>query len=284
LRALAAADPEKEVNMSKKHRIGKQKKVPSPTSRPIEHSGAAGVDIGAREIFAAIHHDPDNQPVRRFGAFTADLNQMADRFERCGVTTVAMESTGVYWIPLLEILERRGLRPVVVNAGHMKNVPGRRTGWHDCQWIQFLHSVGLLRPAFRPEDRVCAMRAIERHRGRLIEMGAQHVLHMQKALTQMNLQIQHVIGDITGTTGLAIVDAIVGGERDPIQLARLRDPRIEAGPEIVEKSLLGNWRQEHLFTLRQSLELYRTSSPHAWTRTKAHARRQKEKSQSRQAT
>lgn len=183
---------------------------------------------------------------------------MADWLARCGVTTVAMESTGVYWIPFFEILDRRGLQPCVVNARHMKNVPGRRTDWHECQWIQFLHSVGRLRAAFRPDDAVCAVRAILRHRQQLVEMGAQHVPHMQKALTPMNLQIHHVISDITGTTGLAIVDAILAGERDPATLAKRRDPRIKATPETVAKSLLGNWREEHLFTRRQSLERYRS--------------------------
>ena len=235
----------------------KRKKGLRLNDRPIEQPTAAGVDIGAREIFVAVHHDPDGDPVRRFGTFTEDLNQMADWLERCGVTTAAMESTGVYWIPLYEILDRRGLRPCVVNARHMKNVPGRRTDWRQCQWIQFLHSVGLLRAAFRPGDPVCAVRAILRHRQQLVEMGAQHVPHRQKALTQMNLQIHHVISGITGTTGLAIVDAILAGERDPATRAKLRDRRIKASPETVEKSLPGNWREEHLFTLRQSLELYR---------------------------
>lgn len=224
----------------------------------MEQPCAAGIDIGAREIFVAVHHDPDNQPVRRFGTFTEDLQQMADWLQRCGVTTVAMESTGVYWIPLFEILDRRGLQPCVVNARHMKNVPGRRTDWHECQWIQFLHAVGLLRAAFRPADPVCAVRAIMRHRQQLVEMAAQHVQHMHKALTQMNLQIHHVISDITGATGLAILDAIVAGERDPAELAKLRDPRVKASRETIQKSLLGNWRDEHLFTLQQSLELYRS--------------------------
>ena len=167
-----------------------------------------------------------------------------------------MESTGVYWIPIAEILEARGMRPCVVDARHMKNVPGRRTDWHECQWIQFLHSVGLLRPAFRPEAQVCALRAVMRHRGELVQMAGQHVQHMHKALTQMNLQIQHVISDMTGVTGLAIIDAILAGERDPVALAKCRDPRIKARPEIVEKSLVGNWQPEHLFTLKQSRRLY----------------------------
>jgi transposase len=236
----------------------KPKKGLSFGERPVEQPCAAGIDIGAREIFVAVHYDPDEKPVRRFGTFTEDLEQMADWLERCGVTTVAMESTGVYWIPLYEILDRRGLKPCVVNARHMKNVPGRRTDWHECQWIQFLHSVGLPRAAFRPEDQVCAVRAILRHRQQLVAMAAQHVQHMQKSLTQMNLRIQHVISDITGTTGLAIIDAILAGERNPAELARLRDPRIKASPETVQKSLFGNWREEHLFTLGQSLELYRS--------------------------
>jgi transposase len=236
----------------------KRKKGLCFEDRPVERPCAAGIDIGAREIFVAVHQDPDHQPVRRFGAFTEDLQRLADWLQHCGVTTVAMESTGVYWIPLFELLDRRGLQPCVVNARHMKNVPGRRTDWHECQWIQFLHSVGLLRAAFRPEDQVCAVRAILRHRQQLVEMAVQHVQHMHKALTQMNLQIHHVISDVTGSTGLAILDAILAGERDPAVLARLRDPRIKAAPEVIEKSLLGNWRDEHLFTLEQSLTLYRS--------------------------
>lgn len=169
---------------------------------------------------------------------------------------MAMECTGGYWIPVSEILEARGIRPCVVNARHMKNVPGRRTDWHECQWIQFLHSVGLLRAAFRPEAQVCGLRTVIRHRGELVQMAGQHVQHMQKALTQMNLQIQHVITDMTGVTGLAIIDAILTGERDPVQLAKLRDPHIKASPEIIEKSLVGNWQAEHLFTLKQSRRLY----------------------------
>jgi transposase len=225
--------------------------------RPKQHPCAAGIDIGAREIFVAVHQDPEQQPVRRFGTFTQDLEQIADWLVSCGVTTVAMESTGVYWIPLFEILEVRGLNPYVVNARHMKNVPGRRTDWHECQWIQLLHSMGLLRSGFRPEDQVCQVRAIVRHRQELVTMAARHVQHMQKSLTQMNLQIHHVINDISGSTGLAIVDAIVGGERDPIKLAKLRHRGIRAEEETIVKSLQGNWRKEHMFTLQQSLEAYR---------------------------
>lgn len=225
--------------------------------RPILEKNAAGIDIGAREIFAAVPPDRDNNPVRVFATFTEDLQALASWLMQCGVTTVAMESTGVYWIPLYDILERHGLKPCLVNARNMKNVPGRRTDWHECQWLQFLHSVGLLRSAFRPEAEVCAVRTLIRHRGELVQAASQHTQHMHKALTQMNLQIHHVISDLTGVTGLAIVDAILDGERDPVKLARLRDARIKAAEEIIQKSLVGNWRREHLFTLRQSRELYR---------------------------
>ena len=167
-----------------------------------------------------------------------------------------MESTGVYWIPVYEILEAEGMRACVVNARPMKNVPGRRTDWQECQWIQFLHAVGLLRAAFRPEAEVCALRAVIRHRGELVQMAAQHVQHMHQALTQMNLQIQRVITDLTGVTGWAIVDAIHAGERNPSRLAQLRDPRVKASSETIEKSLVGHWQPEHLFTLKQSRRLY----------------------------
>ena len=163
----------------------------------------------------------------------------------------------MYWIPLFEILEQRGIGPCLVNARHMKNVPGRRTDWHECQWLQFLHSVGLLRAAFRPGQDVCAVRTILRHRNELVAAASQHVQPMHKALTQMNLQIHHVISDITGSTGRAIVDAILAGQRDGAELAKLRDPHIKADTETIRKSLEGNWRPEHLFTLGQSRDLYR---------------------------
>jgi transposase len=226
--------------------------------RPILEPNAAGIDIGAREMFVAVPAGRDENPVRVFATFTEDLEQLADWLAQCGVTTAALESTGVYWIPLYEILERRGIRPCLVNARHRQNVPGRRTGWHECQWLQFLHSVGLLRAAFRPEEDIGAVRTLLRHRGELVQAASQHVQHLHKALTQMNLQIHHVISDITGATGLAIVDAILEGQRDAAELAKLRNSRIQADEETIRKSLVGNWRLEPLFTLRQSRELYRT--------------------------
>lgn len=224
--------------------------------RPVQESNAAGIDVGAREVFVAVPADRDGEPVRVFQTFTEDLEAMAEWLLACRISTVAMESTGVYWIPLYDVLEQRGLKVCLVNARHMKNVPGRRTDWHECQWLQYLHSVGLLRAAFRPDEEVCAVRAVMRHRGELVQAASQHVQHMHKALTQMNLQIQHVINDLTGCTGMAIVDAIVGGERDAAELAKLRDPRIRASEETIRKSLAGNWRAEHLFTLKQSRKLY----------------------------
>lgn len=228
------------------------------TDRPVLEPRAAGIDVGARELWVAVPPELCSEPVRVFQTFTDDLVRLAEWLAELRITTVAMESTGVYWIPLYELLEQRGIRPCLVNARHMKNVPGRRTDWHDCQWLQYLHSVGLLRAAFRPPDQICAVRAVMRHRAELVEMAAQHVQHMHKALTQMNVQLHHVINDLTGLTGMAIVDAILSGERDPAQLAKLRHYRIQADEQTIAKSLVGNWRREHLFALRQSRDLYRS--------------------------
>jgi transposase len=183
---------------------------------------------------------------------------MAEWLVSCGITTAAMESTGVYWIPVYEVLEQHGIKPCLVNPRNMKNVPGKRTDFHECQWIQHLHSLGLLHSAFRPDADVCALRSLMRHRNDLVMMASEHIQHMQKALTQMNVQFQHVISDITGLTGLAILDAIVAGERNPEVLAKLRDPRIKASEETIRKSLEGNWRAEHLLALKQRLSLYRS--------------------------
>lgn len=238
--------------MARKKIRGKKK-----VSLPVLNADAAGIDIGATEIYAAVPPDRDSEPVRMFETFTQDLQSLADWLELCGIQTVAMESTGVYWIPLMQILEDRGISVYLVNAKHVKNVPGRKTDVSDCQWLQYLHSVGLLRASFRPAQEICAIRSLWRHKDTLVELATCHVQHMQKALDQMNLQIHHVISDITGLTGLAIIDAILKGERDTEKLALLRDPRIRASHETIVKSLVGDYRQEHLFTLRQSREMYR---------------------------
>jgi transposase len=218
---------------------------------------AAGIDIGATTIYVCVPLDRDPEPIRHFATFTEELHALATWLERCGVTSVAMESTGVYWIPRYQILEARGLEVCLVNARHVKHVPGRKTDVQDCQWLQYLHSVGLLRASFRPPEAVCAVRSLLRHRDRLVQLAAMHTQHMQKALNQMNLQLHHVLSDLTGVTGLAILDAILTGERDPQVLAAHRDPRVKAAPETLAKALVGDYRVEHLFTLRQALESYR---------------------------
>jgi len=218
---------------------------------------AGGIDIGATEIVVAVPADRDPESVQSFPSFTEDLYALADWLQKCRVGTVAMESTGVYWIPLFQILEARGIEVHLVNAQHVHHVPGRKSDVLDCQWLQYLHSVGLLKASFRPEHAVCEIRSLMRHRENLVQMACVHVQHMHKALDQMNLQIHHVISDITGVTGLAIIDAIVAGNRDPKELAKLRDYRIKASIDTVTKSLVGDYRPEHIFTLKQSLTAYR---------------------------
>lgn len=218
---------------------------------------AAGIDVGATEIYVAVPPDRDEEPVRCFKTFTADLREMAAWLLQCGVTTVAMESTGVYWIPPYEVLEEAGLRVCLVNSQHVRHVPGRKSDVSDCQWLQYLHSVGLLKSSFRPDAATCALRSLSRHRASLVESAAVHIQHMHKALTQMNLQIHHVLSDITGVSGMAIIEAIVDGERDPLRLAALCHIKVRADRQTIVKSLTGNYRPEHLFTLKQSLAVYR---------------------------
>src|ERR1700686_912708 len=220
--------------MSRK-RKGKQK-----TGAPMLcclNPNAAGVDSGATEIYIAVPADRDPQAVRCFATFTEDLHAAANWLKACNIETVAMESTGVYWIPLFQILEARGFKVFLVNAHHVKNVPGRKSDVSDCQWLQYLHSVGLLRGSFRPEQAVCSVRSILRHRDSLVQMGSSHVQHMQKALDQMNLQLHHVISDITGMTGIAILEAILAGERNPQTWAAQPDRRIKASADTIAKSL-----------------------------------------------
>ena len=241
--------------MAKQRRKKKPRKM--ERSLPIMRPNAGGVDIGATEIFVAVPADRDPESVRSFPTFTEDLHVLADWLKQCRVDTVAMESTGVYWIPLFQILEARGIEVHLVNAQHVHHVPGRKSDVLDCQWLQYLHSVGLLKASFRPEHAVCEIRSLMRHRESLVQMACVHVQHMQKSLDQMNLHIHHVISDITGVTGLAIADAIVEGKTDPKELAKLRDHRIKASVQTVTKSLVGDYRPEHIFTLKQSLRAYR---------------------------
>jgi transposase len=235
---------------------GKGKRTPAALV-PINRR-AAGVDIGSRFHVVAVPADLDAEPVRSFQSFTGDLNRLADWLVSLGVTTVAMESTGIYWVPVYEVLEGRGLEVVLVNARDAKNVPGRKTDVNDAQWIQQLHTYGLLRASFRPGAAIVAMRAYLRHRERMLEYAASHVQHMQKALMQMNLQLHHVVSDITGVTGMRILRAVVGGERDPAVLAAFRDVRCKSSVQTIEQALTGNYQPEHVFALRQALELYDT--------------------------
>jgi transposase len=220
------------------------------------HSGAAAIDIGATMHVAAVGPDRDEQPVRTFRTFTDDLQRLADWFAGCGIKTIVMESTGVYWIPVFEILEQRGFEVMVVNARDAKHVPGRKTDVSDAQWLQRLHEYGLLRASFRPQAEIAGLRAYLRQRERLLDYAASHIQHMQKALMQMNLQLHHVVTDITGVTGMAIIRAIVAGERDPNVLAAHRDRRCHATIETVCQALVGNYRDEHVFAVTQALELY----------------------------
>ena len=218
---------------------------------------AAGIDVGATSHYVAVPADRAEPPVREYEAFTADLYRLADWLAECGVETVVMESTGVYWIPLFGVLEERDFQVMLVDPRRIKNVPGRKTDVRDCQWLQQLHTYGLLSGAFRPDGDIRRLRSYLRQRAMLVEYASHHVQHMQKALTQMNVKLQHVIRDITGKTGMDIMEAIAGGERDPRKLARLRDPRIKADEATIARSLQGHWRKEHIFELTQALELYR---------------------------
>jgi transposase len=222
----------------------------------VVNPNAAGIDVGSEVHYVAVPPDRDPEPVRSFKCFTADLNALADWLDECGIETVAMESTSVYWIPLYQILEARGFEVILVNARHVKNVPGRKTDVLDCQWLQQLHSYGLLRGSFRPEDRICVLRSYIRQRDNLVKSAGAHIQRMQKALEQMNIQLHKAITDIIGVTGIRIIEAILNGERDPTKLAQLRDHRTRNSEETIAKSLEGDWREEHLFTLRQEFELY----------------------------
>ncbi len=217
---------------------------------------AAGIDIGAHEHYIAVPEDLDDTPVQCFSCFTGDLERMADWLVEIGIQTVVMESTGVYWIPAFEVLEERGLEVLLVNARHVKNVSGRKTDVLDCQWLQQLHTYGLLQGAFRPPQDICALRAYLRQRAMLIDYAGMHIQHMQKALRQMNLLLDNVVTDITGKTGMTIIRAIIAGQRAPEKLAQHRDPRCKSSEEVIAKSLHGHYRDEHLFCLRQAVEFY----------------------------
>jgi transposase len=241
---------------TRKKRVQKEK--PKIMPKHLEHINqwAAGIDVGSTSHFVAVPEGCDEHTVREFKSFTTGLHELSDWLKKCGIKTVAMESTGVYWIPVYELLEEQGFEVKLVDARQVKNVSGRKTDVLDCQWIQQLHTYGLLNGAFRPDEEICALRSYVRQRTILIQSAAMHIQHMQKALTQMNLQLHQVIADITGKTGMEIIRAIIRGERDPKILARYREPRCKNSLDVIEQALTGHYRAEHLFSLQQSLELY----------------------------
>lgn len=220
---------------------------------------AAGIDIGSREHYVSVG---DEHPVRHFGCFTDDLRAMSAWLKECGVTSVAMEATGVYWIPTFEVLERDGFEVVLVNAKHLKRVPGRKSDVLDCQWLQYLHECGLVAGSFRPADEVVVLRSYMRQRASLTQEAARHIQRMQKALEQMNVQLHKVVSDVMGETGKAIVGAIVAGERDPQKLAELRNYRVKRGRDEYVAALTGTWRDEHLFCLKQAWTIYHQLQEH----------------------
>ena len=228
----------------------------SPRGLPVVHERAAGIDVGSRFHVVAVGADLCEEPVRTFQAFTSDLQRMADWLVAIGIETVAMESTGVYWVPMYEVLESRGIEVILANAREARSVPGRKTDVNDAQWLQRLHACGLLRASFRPGRDIAALRVYLRLRERHLDYAAAHIQHMQKALTFMNLQLHHVVADVTGVTGMKIIRAIVSGQRDPQVLAQMRDVRCKASEGTVRAALVGNYQPEHVFALAQALALY----------------------------
>ena len=244
--------------MKPKHNRSGRNRSPRPNVSLLERIkiDVAGIDCGASEHYVAVPVDRSPHSVRSFRTFTADLHHLVDWLECCGVRSVAMEATGVYWIPLFEILEQRGLEVLLVNARHVKNVAGRKSDVLDCEWLRELHSVGLLRGSFRPADAIVVLRGYLRHRDTLVEAMSSIIQRMQKAMVQMNVRLAEVLADITGVTGMAIMRDIVEGHTDPAQLVRHRDPRCRASEEEFVTALTGNYRSEHVFALKQNLDLY----------------------------
>ena len=247
----------KSGRLSRKERKELQRRLYSEDpGLEVVHRNAAGIDIGNESHFVAVPPGRDKQPVREFGSWTADLRRMAAWLKQCGIETVAMQSTGVYWIAAYEVLEQEGLEVYLVNARGTRNLPGRKTDVQECQWLMRLHTYGLLQNSFRPPEQIRPVRTVWRLRDRHVQEAARCVQHWQKALTTMNVQLHNAISDLSGVTGQAIVRAILAGERDPFRLAKLRDPRVQASEEEIAHSLEGHWREEVLFELQQAVEAY----------------------------
>jgi transposase len=243
------------MNRARRRELGRRVAASDP-GLAIVHPNAGGIDVGNESHFVAVPPDRDENPVREFGCWTAALNEMAEWLKSCRIDTVAMQATGVYWIALYDVLEQHGIRVVLANAQHTKNVPGRKTDVQECQWLMKLHTYGLMRDSFRLQQDMEYVRTIWRVRDRHVKEAGRAIQHMQKALTKMNVQLANVISDISGVSGQAIVTAILKGERDPYKLADLTDYRVKASREEVARSLEGNWRADVLFELRQAVDSY----------------------------
>ncbi len=237
-----------------------RRRVPSYGSKsqafPVIHPNAAGIDLGSRKHFVSVPDDRDSRPVRSFGCYTAHLREMAEWLNSCGIETIALETTGVYWVPVVEILESYGFEVLLVDARQIKNLSQRKTDVLDCQWIRHLHTYGLLSAAFRPKPEICQMRAYWRHRCKLVESASRQIQLMHKALEQMNVQLHKAVSDVTGKSGMSIIRAIVAGQHDPQALAQMGDPRLKVSRQELAQALTGNYRPEHVFTLSQALESY----------------------------
>jgi len=243
--------------MNRKQRREMMRKIQSEDiSLEVVHPDAAGIDIGNESHYVAVAPSRDKQPVRCFGCTTGELKAMADWLKQCGIRTVAMQSTGVYWIAVYDILEQAGLEVYLVNARETKNLPGRKSDVQESQWLMKLHTYGLLRNSFRPSQEIRTMRTYWRQRNDLVQSAGRHVQRMQKALTQMNIQLANVLSDVSGVTGQAIIKAILGGQRDPHKLAEFRNPRVRASEEEIARSLEGHWEEDLLFVLQQEQDGY----------------------------
>ena len=244
-------------DMNRKQRREMTRKIQSEDlSLEVVHPNAAGIDIGNESHYAAVPPTRDSQTVRRFGCTTAELKEMANWLKQCGIRTVAMQSTGVYWIAVYDILEQAGLEVYLVNARETKNLPGRKSDVQESQWLMKLHTYGLLRNSFRPPQEVRTMRTYWRQRNDLVRSAGRHIQRIQKTLTQMNLQLANVLSDVSGLTGQAIIKAVLAGERDPHKLAAFRDPHVKSSEEQIARSLEGNWQEDLLFVLRQEEDGY----------------------------
>ncbi len=246
----------KSITKGMSKRYSQQRGKMLPKGLEVVNPNAAGIDVGSTHHYVSVPEERDRDAVRRFGCYTPDLNQMACWLKECEITTVVMEATGVYWIPVLRVLEAHGLEVLLVNPRHVKYVPGRKSDVGDCQWLRQLHTYGLLRGAFVPSADVATMRAYWRQRRELVQNASREILHMQKALTQMNLQLHVVLSDITGVSGLKILRAIVAGQRDPEALAALANTQVHCSREEIAKALTGHYSEAHLFVLQQALELF----------------------------